>query len=283
MRFIDGLRQQAGNPGVLLPEELGKSVKLWTRYIQKKQFSEVLDMEVPRKKSSLRCKLGIYTDSDGVLRCGGRFQLIQPHPKLLPKAKDSYYVRLLIESVHKRIIHAGESQTLAELRREYWIIQGRSSVRKVIRQCLVCKRWEGGPFRTPPFAPLPDYSTSSDNPPFTFVGLDYLGPLLVKNTENLSKNWICLFTCLNVRAVRLELIEDMSTENFLLCLRRFIARCGTPKIIISDNASQFKAGSEVVQELWKKVSKNSEVQSYIADYGIQWKFTVEYALGKGVL
>ena len=53
--------------------------------------------------------------------------------------------------------------------------------------------------------------------PFTYTGLDYLGPLYVKeNSESVTyKVCVCLFTCLAVRAVQLELINDMSAEQFL--------------------------------------------------------------------
>ena len=55
----------------------------------------------------------------------------------------------------------------------------------------------------------------------SYTGLDYLGPLYVKvNNESAThKVWVCLFTCLAVRAVHLEIIDDMSAEQFLLCLR----------------------------------------------------------------
>jgi len=51
--------------------------------------------------------------------------------------------------------------------------------------------------------------------------------------------WICLFSCLAVRAVHLELVKGLSGQLFLDCLRRFIARRGKPTLIISDNAPQF--------------------------------------------
>lgn len=81
--------------------------------------------------------------------------------------------------------------------------------------------------------------------PFEFTGLDYFGPLYIKQfvrvsdevTETVSKKvWVCLFTCLAIRAIHLELVEDMSAEEFILCLRRFMARRGIPRQIISDNA-----------------------------------------------
>ena len=75
--------------------------------------------------------------------------------------------------------------------------------------------------------------------PFKYVGLDYLGPLHVKEGNTVQKMWICLFTCLAVRAIYLDLVKGLSAQLFLDCLWRFIARRGKPTTIISDNAPQF--------------------------------------------
>ena len=60
----------------------------------------------------------------------------------------------------------------------------------------------------------------SQSDPFRFVGLDYLGPVYVKNHDDFNKTWICLFTCLSVRAIYLEWVMDLTTAQFLNCLRR---------------------------------------------------------------
>ena len=75
---------------------------------------------------------------------------------------------------------------------------------------------------------------------FINTGLDYFGPLYVKQGKDQIKSWVCLFTCTAARAIYLELVEDMTPEQFLYALRRFIARRGKPHHIISDNAPQFK-------------------------------------------
>ena len=97
----------------------------------------------------------------------------------------------------------------------------------------------------PVMAPFPR-SRVSQAIPFSGTGLDYLGPIFVKYCGETRKRWICLFTCLVIRAVHLELLQDMTTEEFLYAFRRFISTRGTPTQIISDNASQFKLGSEIV-------------------------------------
>ncbi|XP_068689201.1 uncharacterized protein [Montipora foliosa] len=158
-------------------------------------------------------------------------------PKLLPK--NHAFTSLLIDSFHEKLMHAGVSHTLSAIRREFWIPHGRTTVRNVLLNCRRCRRHQGSPYKMPKMAPyLP--SRIEESSPFTYTGLDYLGPLYVKVNGVTQKVWVCLFTCLAVRAVHLEVIHDLSAQQFVLCLRRFIARRGKPKEIISDNASQFK-------------------------------------------
>ncbi|CAG2200121.1 unnamed protein product [Mytilus edulis] len=57
----------------------------------------------------------------------------------------------------------------------------------------------------------------------------------------------------------MELMQDMSAEEFLLGFRRFIARWGNPKQIISDNGSQFKLASKTLGEAWNGVTDDSGV------------------------
>ncbi|XP_070543723.1 uncharacterized protein [Ptychodera flava] len=128
----------------------------------------------------------------------------------------------------------------------------------------------------PAMAPLPRKRVTQ-SPPFTYTGLDYFGPLFIKETSGTKKVWICLYTCLAVRAIHLELIKDMSAEQFLLCLRRFIARRGTPEQIISDNAPQFKLAKSVLDKVWMNVIMDRGVRKYMSDQGIKWQFIVELA------
>ena len=50
--------------------------------------------------------------------------------------------------------------------------------------------------------------------PFQFVGLDYLGPISVKEGKEVIKSWVCLFTCLSVRAIHLEWVKDLTPSSF---------------------------------------------------------------------
>ena len=75
------------------------------------------------------------------------------YPILLPKR--SYLTSLLVKEYHQKLFHFRVSHTLAQLRDEYWIPQGRAEVKKAIHNCGICKRFQGGPFKLPSMSPWP--------------------------------------------------------------------------------------------------------------------------------
>lgn len=107
--------------------------------------------------------------------------------------------------------------------------------------------------------------------PFEVTGIDLAGPLYLLNNE---KCWIVLYTCAIYRAIRLELTMSMSTDAFLLSLRRFIARRGRPRIIVTDNGRNFVGSENLFASLdWEEIHTFSTVQRII------WKFNPP--LGRG--
>ncbi|KAI2662312.1 Dystrophin-1 [Labeo rohita] len=61
------------------------------------------------------------------------------------------------------------------------------------------------------------------NPPFTYVGLDIFRPWMVRATTGghaESKRWAILFTCMNVRAAHIEVIESMDASSCINALRQ---------------------------------------------------------------
>ena len=64
--------------------------------------------------------------------------------------------------------------TLTEVRSNFWIVGG-SFVKLVLRNCVVCQRFETKPYQNPLPPPLPTFRVSED-PPFS-TGVDFAGPL----------------------------------------------------------------------------------------------------------
>ena len=67
------------------------------------------------------------------------------------------------------------------------------------------------------------------------IGVDYAGPIKYRTRgRNEGKACIVLFACSLTRGLYLELLPDLTTDEFLGSLRRLIARRGKPNKIYSD-------------------------------------------------
>ena len=96
-------------------------------------------------------------------------------------------------------------------------------MKKNLRQCIICKKQEGRPFTEPQIAPLPEYRVR-EAPPFSNIGVDFAGPLYVRQDKGKMVNVVCLFLCCVTRALHLELIGNLSNvfelSTTLLCKER---------------------------------------------------------------
>ena len=61
-------------------------------------------------------------------------------------------------------------------------------------------------------ANLPKERLTPDKPPFTFVGVDYFGLIEVKQGRSHVKRYRCLFTCLTMRVVHIEVAHFLDTD-----------------------------------------------------------------------
>ena len=65
----------------------------------------------------------------------------------------------------------------------------------------------------------------------------------------------------------------MTAVTFIRCLKRFAARRGLPRKLVSDNAKAFKAAAKTLNEMMKQ----PELARYLTEVGIEWKFNLEKA------
>ena len=74
---------------------------------------------------------------------------------------------------------------------------------------------------------------------FLHTRIDLTGHLWIQVEGERKKMYILLFTCLNIRAIHLKLIKDMSIHSVILALVRFFNLYGVPSHIYLDNARAF--------------------------------------------
>ena len=159
------------------------------------------------------------------------------HPIIL--GKDSYVAGLLIRQTHENVKHFGVNTVLCYLRQSYWSIRGREQVKRILGSCLSCKKWRGNP-SVQYMADLPAPRVDFLNPPYTFMGVDYFGPITTKSgyrEGRREKRYKAIFTCLQTRAVHLEISKSLPTDNFLKVFSRFVARRSKPKRMFADQGT----------------------------------------------
>ena len=122
------------------------------------------------------------------------------------------------------------------------------------------------------------------DPVFDKVGVDYAGPVLIKygyvRKPTFVKVYVCIFVSLTVRAVHLELVSDLTSDAFIACLRRFIARRGCPSLIWSNWGTNFVGAAREIKELYHFLQgqgTQDAVASFLSTQNITWKFIPQHA------
>ncbi|GFU00920.1 uncharacterized protein NPIL_597191 [Nephila pilipes] len=85
--------------------------------------------------------LSPFLDEKNVLRVGGRLQhselpLNHKHPMLIPN--NCNICDLVIDHYHVFYLHTGVEATLDNLRTQFWVTNGRSTVKRALNKCLKC-------------------------------------------------------------------------------------------------------------------------------------------------
>lgn len=129
-------------------------------------------------------------------------------------------------------------------------------------------------------ADLPYDRTVLGMPPFTNVGVDCFGPFKVKRGRVEVKRYGCVFTCLVVRAIHIEVLHSLETDSFINALGRFISRRGTPRLIRSDNATNFVGANNALKAALGEWNQ-SKIGETLCRQGVEWVFNTPAASHHG--
>jgi Pao retrotransposon peptidase./Reverse transcriptase (RNA-dependent DNA polymerase)./Integrase core domain. len=261
LKFINIKCKKINSYGHITGEEYKNGKEMWIKYIQHVSFSSTIDQLKAGSRDLLALQMGLELNEVNILVSKGRFREIQfrkgeSFPVLLPRK--CHITTIIINDIHRQCFHSGVSQTLSVLRVEYWIPQGRSTVKTVLNNCVVCKKFKHGSYKSPEFSFLPSYRVNQAIA-FTYTAIDYFGPMTITEDKVHKTVWGLIFTCLTTRAVHLELVDSEATTDLILAFRRFIARRGKCKLLLTDNASQFK----LLQDVLSSIYSSNELNDYL--------------------
>ncbi|GBL95147.1 hypothetical protein AVEN_253492-1 [Araneus ventricosus] len=86
--------------------------------------------------------------------------------------------------------HGGIATILAKIRSHFWIPKVRQIVQKIIRRCLICRRYSAKS-EDQHASQLPE-DRIAQTPPFYTSGVDFVGPIYVKNLKE-CRTRICTY------------------------------------------------------------------------------------------
>ena len=172
--------------------------------------------------------------------------------------------------------HDARDVTMSIACSKAWIVNAKRLATSICNSCLRCRflhkiKVEQQMAILPPEIQLPC-------PPFSNVGIDLCGPLVVKamtNKRATMKVWNVLFVCLNTKAVKMYLAPGYATKDFMIAYNSHISDHGIPFYVHSDKGSQLiAAGKEVANFDWDDIARTSSLQGTKWDFapaGAQWR------------
>ena len=223
-------------------EEANSAEVMLIKDIQKRAFSKEFEFMQSKgtsgKRPVIENQLNLFVDEKGVIRCRSRLEnapLLEASKAPIVLHSKTYFSELVVSQAHERVFHDGVGEALSAVRERYWILRGREIVKKFVRRCKKCARFEGKPFEFNVTPNLPEFQVSEPPPPpppFTNTEVDFAGPLytsgIYDSDKSVKKCYIALFTCALTRAVHLEIVESLDVDAFIRSFRRFTARRGVP-------------------------------------------------------
>lgn len=208
-------------------------------------------------------QLNVFVDERGLLRVGSKIPKNRMYnknyfPILL--SKTSVFTSLMVQSCHEKISHSGVYSVLNDVRKKYWIPHCFSVVKRVLKACVHCRRYNSRTVKLN----QSDYRSFRLNPtnvPFSSIFLDHMGPFFVKINQQKVKVWILVITCLWTRAINLKLSLDLGTEEFIRAFQLHAFEFGLAQLVLSDAGTQIVAGAKRISNFLD----DSNVRSYFKE------------------
>ncbi|GIY56295.1 reverse transcriptase [Caerostris darwini] len=189
-RFVAKLKKKTCESGTLSAAAIKEAEEYRVKRVQLENYCsdiQILKKNKPVPPHSKIYSLVPYVDDRGILRVKGRLEQAElfhneKHPAILPKSK---FTDLIIMSEHIKSFHSGVVSTLSRVRNNFWIPRGRQVVKKVISECLICKKCALKPAKQLT-GQLPR-DRVVESPPFAVVGIDFTGAITIKAGDQSCK------------------------------------------------------------------------------------------------
>lgn len=289
LRFLNNTKRSQKKVGSLNISELDEACIRICKVVQRKEFKEDINRLRSKNTASPRLQsLSPFLDDSGLIRVGGRIQQSHlkyeaKHPIIMPKTH--HVVNLLVDYYHLKYLHAGPQFLQAHISQKFWILSARSTIRQRIYKCINCFRCRPS-LATQKMGELPQVRLTQGRV-FLNTGSDFLGPFLIKpnslRKSSAVKMYICVFICLSVKAVHLEVVSSLSTEAFIAALTRFVSRRGLIANLYSDCGTNYVGAASELKKLFKNEESKRALDNFSQENGTIFHFLPPAAPHQGGL
>ena len=143
-------------------------------------------------------------------------------PRVSTGQRKELFCVKLVAHAQETTLHGEVGLTMAKVRERYWVPCLRGLTNRVIRNCNGCKRSQANAYARPRQGNLSRDRTEGSSP-FQVIRVHYAGPIkyLARGRKE-GKAYIVLFACSLTRRLYLELLPDLTTEEFIGSLKRLV-------------------------------------------------------------
>ncbi|XP_064120796.1 uncharacterized protein LOC135225391 [Macrobrachium nipponense] len=244
------------------------AISSMTKAERSRWFAEMIHLCLPSAQQSLPSdvehklkSLNPILDADGVWRALGRTGAALSNPPVIIPYSEPF-AEILVHKCHQPQ-HSGADTTLALVREQFWILNGKRFVSKFVSQCPYC-RFLRKKIAQVEIAPR-KVEQLVRSPVFEHVVIDIAGPFNTiadrRETRNYRVNsgkaWILVIVCRASGAAHIEVLEGYDTNCFLAGFDAFTRIRGKPTSVTADLGSQIRVAANVMESLWNhtKIAK----------------------------
>ena len=163
--------------------------------------------------------------------------------------------------------HSGNETILRYVNTIAHVIGGKSLVRQFRKECTWCKILNKKAIEVA-MGPVSDKNLCIA-PPFYMSQVDIFGPFSSYSSANKRatiKMWFVIFCCCTTGAVDIKIMEDYSTDSFILAFVRFSCKVGFPKKLLPDAGSKLVKGCQTMSLKFTDIGHKLH-----QEYGVQFE------------
>ena len=183
-----------------------------------------------------------------------------------PYSPVSIAIAMEIHWHHPDVKHTGIESMMRHTLNVAHIIEGRPLAKAIKRICIKCRILYKNSIEVA-MGPLQNVNLCIA-PAFYACQIDIFGPYKsysIANKRATIKVWFLMICCCTTGAVDIRVLEDYSTDSFILSFIRFSMKYGYPKYLLPDAGSQLVKGCEDMSYSFSDTQQKLNIE-----YGTQY-------------